>query len=40
LKTPIGKYSKNIFDLIFYGKGASHKYTVEYISQAREKRHF
>ena len=30
LDTSIGKYSKEIFDLIFYGKGKKSKYTVKY----------
>lgn len=30
LKTPIGEYKKEAFDLIFYGKGAKETYTVEY----------
>ena len=33
LRTPIGKYPKNIFDLIFYGKGAKQKYPVTFISK-------
>lgn len=30
LKTPIGQYPKEIFDLIFYGVGAKPKYTITY----------
>ncbi len=33
LRTPIGKYPKNILDLIFYGKGAREKYPVTFISK-------
>jgi excinuclease ABC subunit A len=33
LRTPIGKYPKNIFDLIFYGKGAKEKYPVTFVSK-------
>ncbi|MEA3356823.1 MAG: excinuclease ABC subunit UvrA [Patescibacteria group bacterium] len=33
LRTRIGKYSKEIFDLIFYGKGALPNYTVEYMNK-------
>jgi excinuclease ABC subunit A len=37
LSTPIGKYPQKIFDLIFYGKGATSKYTVEYVSKQGRK---
>jgi excinuclease ABC subunit A len=30
LKTPIGKYSEEIFDLIFWGKGAKESYRIQY----------
>lgn len=33
LKTPIKKYSKEIFDLIFYGKGTFPTYTIEYTNR-------
>lgn len=33
LKTPIGKYSDDIFQLIFYGKGAKDSYTVTYVNR-------
>jgi len=38
LKTPIGKLSQNIFDLIFYGKNADDKYTVQYTNRFGHKR--
>jgi excinuclease ABC subunit A len=37
LRTPIGKYPKNIFDLIFYGTEAKNKYAVEYTSKQGRK---
>ena len=33
LKTPIGKYPKEIFDLIFYGSGSTPPYTIEYTNR-------
>jgi len=33
LTTPIGKYPKEIFDLIFYGNGAKQAYTIEYTNR-------
>jgi excinuclease ABC subunit A len=33
LKTPIGKYPKEIFDLIFYGKNSKPTYTIEYTNR-------
>jgi excinuclease ABC subunit A len=33
LRTPIKKYPKEIFDLIFYGKGAKPLYTIEYTNR-------
>ena len=33
LKTPIGKYPKEIFDLIFYGKNTKDTYTIEYTNR-------
>lgn len=40
LSTPIGNYSQETFDLIFYGKGAEEKYTVEYKNKYGMKRFF
>ena len=33
LTTPIGKYPKEIFDLIFYGNGTKEAYTIEYTNR-------
>jgi len=33
LKTPIGRYPKEIFELIFYGKGTKPPYTIEYTNR-------
>ena len=33
LKTPIGRYPKEIFNLIFYGTGAKPPYTIEYTNR-------
>ena len=33
LKTPIGRYSEEIFDLIFYGTGSKPPYTIEYTNR-------
>jgi excinuclease ABC subunit A len=33
LRTPIGRYPKEIFDLIFYGKGAKESYSIEYTNR-------
>lgn len=33
LSTPIGKYSKEVFDLIFYGKGGRQYYEIEYTNR-------
>ncbi len=33
LKTPIGEYPQEIFDLIFYGEGAKPKYTITYTNR-------
>lgn len=33
LKTPIGRYPKEIFDLIFYGIGTEPPYTIEYTNR-------
>jgi len=33
LKTPIKKYSPEIFDLIFHGKGAKETYTIQYTNR-------
>ncbi|MCK9368928.1 excinuclease ABC subunit UvrA [Candidatus Dojkabacteria bacterium] len=33
LSTPIGKYPKEIFDLIFYGVGAKEKYPINYTNR-------
>ena len=33
LRTPIGKYPKDIFDLIFYAKGAKPPYIIEYTNR-------
>lgn len=33
LTTPVGKYPKEIFDLIFYGNGAKEAYTIEYTNR-------
>jgi excinuclease ABC subunit A len=33
LNTPISKYSKEIFDLIFYGKGAKEYYRIQYTNR-------
>jgi excinuclease ABC subunit A len=33
LKTPIKKYTPEIFDLIFYGKGAKETYTIQYTNR-------
>jgi len=33
LRTPIGKYPKEIFDLIFYGVGVKPPYTIEYTNR-------
>lgn len=33
LSTPIGKYPKEIFDLIFYGKGQNPSYEIEYTNR-------
>ncbi len=38
LKTPIGKYSKRIFELIFYGKNSKDKYKIKYINKKGEKK--
>jgi excinuclease ABC subunit A len=40
LKTKIGNYPKQIFDLIFYGKGAREKYSVEFINKQGQRRMF
>jgi excinuclease ABC subunit A len=40
LKTPIGEYTKPIFDLIFFGRGANNKYPVEYTNRQGQKRIF
>jgi excinuclease ABC subunit A len=36
LRTPIGRYPKEIFDLIFYGKGTKPPYTIEYTNRFGE----
>ncbi len=33
LKTPIGRYSEEIFDLVFYGIGSKPPYTIEYTNR-------
>lgn len=33
LKTPIGSYSQEIFDLLFYGKGAKDQYVIKYLNR-------
>jgi len=33
LTTPVGKYPKEVFDLIFYGNGTKEAYTIEYTNR-------
>jgi hypothetical protein len=37
LNTPISRYPQEIFDLIFYGKGAKEYYRIQYTNRFGEK---
>ena len=40
LKTPISKYSKEIFDLIFFGKGTKDSYSIAYTNRFGKNRQY